>query len=230
MKKHKKVLIFISIMAIGLLLNRRFQWSSYVTNSNNLRALVNFVNKNYIISVLLYLGFTIIGSSLLALPGLTFAIVASGLFGPWTGSLYCLIGATMGAVVSFLLSRYLLKDSVEGLVRKNKKLYNIIFQADLEKEMLVLMITRLLPIFPFNLQNFAYGISNISIGKYTIGTFLFMVPGIIIFSVGTEGVINRESRSAMLFIALLTISLMMVMGIYLYEKYKILTIREKNEG
>ncbi len=114
------------------------------------------------------------------MPGVTFAVIASGLFGPWIGSLYCLIGATMGSVLSFLLSRYLLRDSIEGLVKKNEKLYNIIFQTDSEKEMLILMITRLIPIFPFNLQNYAYGITNISIVKYTIGTFLFMIPGVII--------------------------------------------------
>ncbi len=80
----------------------------------------------------------------------------------------------MGSVLSFLLSRYLLRDSIEGLVKKNEKLYNIIFQTDSEKEMLILMITRLIPIFPFNLQNYAYGITNISIVKYTIGTFFYL--------------------------------------------------------
>lgn len=100
---------------------------------------------------------------------------------------------------------------------------------DPEKEMLILMITRLLPIFPFNLQNFAYGITNIPIVKYTVGTFIFMVPGIIIFSMITEGIIVRESRNSMFLPVLLTIILMMIIGTYLYKKYKILTVREQNE-
>ncbi len=229
MKKYRKVLIFILIIIIGFFLNRELQWSSYLMDHNNLKLIVNFVHNNYLLSIFLYLVFTIIGSSILALPGVTFAVVASGLFGPWIGSLYCLIGATIGSVLSFLLSRYLLKDSIEELVKKNERLYNIIFQTDSEKEMLILMITRLLPIFPFNLQNFAYGITNISIAKYTIGTFIFMIPGIIIFSIGTEGIINRGNRNSMFFIALLTISLMVIIVVYLYKKYKILTIKEQNE-
>ena len=228
MNKYKKVLIFILIIALGLFLNTKFQLSSLI-DSKNLKEVADFVDNNYVFSIALYLVFTIIGSSVLALPGVTFAVIASGLFGPWIGSLYCLIGATMGAVLSFLLSRYLLKDSIEELVKKNDKLYNIIFQTDSEKELLILMITRLLPIFPFNLQNFAYGITNISIVKYTIGTFLFMIPGVVIFSIGTEGVINAEDRSKMFLIALLTISLMIVLGIYLYKKYKLLTIKEQDE-
>lgn len=229
MKKYRKVLIFILIIIMGLFLNRKLQLTSYLTDTRNLEMIINFVHKNYILSTILYLVFTIIGSSILALPGVTFAVVASGLFGPWIGSLYCLIGATIGAVLSFLISRYLLKDSIEGLVKKNKRLYNIIFQTDSEKEMLILMITRLLPIFPFNLQNFGYGITNISIVKYTIGTFLFMIPGVIIFSMGTEGIINSKNRNSMLFIGLLTISLMIIIGVYLYKKYRMLTIKEQNE-
>ena len=229
MKRNRKVIIFILIIITGIFLNRKFQWSDYIRDSNNLKEIINMVDNNYILSIFLYLVFTIVGSSILALPGVTFAVVASGLFGPWVGSFYCLIGTTIGAVFSFVLSRYLLKDSIEGLVKKDKRLYNIIFQVDSEKEMLILMITRLLPIFPFNLQNFAYGITNISIVKYTIGTFLFMIPGIIIFSIGTEGIINKENRNSMFFIGLLTTFLMVIIGIYLYKKYRMLTVKEQNE-
>lgn len=229
MKRNRKIVTFILITIIGLFLNRELQWSSYLTDSSNLNIINNFVHDNYILSIFLYLAFTIIGSSILALPGVTFAVVASGLFGPWIGSLYCLIGTTIGAVLSFLLSRYLLKDSIEELVKKNERLYNIVFQTDSEKEMLILMITRLLPIFPFNLQNFAYGITNIPIVKYAIGTFLFMIPGIIIFSIGTEGIMNRENRNSMFIVALFIIMLMVIIGTYLYKKYKILTARGQNE-
>ncbi len=92
----------------------------YLTDSNNLKIITNFVRNNYILSIFLYLVFTIVGASILALPGVTFAVLASGLFGPWIGSLYCLIGTTIGAVLSFLLSRYLLKNSIEELVKKMK--------------------------------------------------------------------------------------------------------------
>lgn len=229
MKRYKKIIIFILIIIIGLFLNRELKWNSYLTDPSNLDRINNFVHNNYMLSIFLYLIFTIIGSSILALPGVTFAVIASGLFGPWLGSLYCLIGATLGAVVSFLLSRYFLKDTIVELVKKNERLYNIIFQVEPDKEMLILMITRLLPIFPFNLQNFAYGITNISLVKYTIGTFLFMIPGIIIFIIGTEGIINRESRNSMLLIALFIILFMLIIGRNLYKKYKVIAVKEKNE-
>lgn len=229
MKKYRKTFLFILIIAIGVFLNRKFQWSSYLIDSNNLKNISQMVEDNYLLAVVLYLLFTVLGSSLLALPGVTFAVISTGLFGPWIGSLYCLIGTTIGAIMSFLLSRYLIKDSVEELVKKNKKLFNLIFQTHSEKELLILMITRLLPIFPFNLQNFAYGISNISIGTYSIGTFLFMIPGIIIFSLGTEGVLNAKSRTSMFILASLILILMVIIGTFLYKKYKNITLGEGNE-
>lgn len=229
MKKYRKVIIFTFIIIIGLFLNKKFQLSSYLMDFNNLKEIIKFVDNNYMFSIIVYLIFTIIGSSILALPGVTFAVVASGLFGPWIGSFYCLIGTTIGAVLSFLLGRYLLKDSIEELVKKNESLYNIIFQMDSEKEVLILMITRLLPIFPFNLQNFAYGISNISIVKYTVGTFLFMIPGIIIFSLATAGIINSEGRNSIFLIGLSIVFLMVIIGVYLYKKYKTLMIKEQDE-
>ena len=230
MKKYGKLIIFTIIILSGFLLNRRLGWNSYLTNGDNLQMIKEFVENKYILSISLYLIFTILGSSILALPGATFAIVASGLFGPWLGSLYCLIGATIGALVSFLLSKYFLKETVEMLVEKNKKLNDIIFKVDPEKEMLILMITRLLPIFPFNLQNFAYGITNISVLRYTVGSFIFMIPGIVIFSIGTEGVINKDGRNTMILLGLFIITLMVIIGIILYKKYKTLMIEEQNAG
>ena len=229
MKRYRKASVFILIIAIGILLNSKYQWSSDVTDSYKLQYISKMVEKNYLFSVLLYLAFTILGSSVLALPGVTFAVISTGLFGPWIGSLYCLIGTTIGATMSFLLSRYLLKDSIEELVKKNRKLYNLLFIGGSRKELLVLMITRLLPIFPFNLQNFAYGITNISLTTYSLGTFLFMIPGIIIFSIGTEGFINVESRNSMFIMASVILVLMAIIGTFLYKKYNNLTLGDDNE-
>lgn len=227
--EYRKALYFICILLLGLFLSTKFQLRSYLTDINSLKEIKTIIDNNYIVSTLLYLTFTIIGSSVLALPGITFAIIAGALFGPWLGSFYCLLGTTFGSILSFLLSRYLLRDSIKELVKKNEILYNIIFQTNSDKEFLILMITRLLPIFPFNLQNFAYGITNISIVKYSIGTFLFMIPGIIIFSLGTEGFLNVQNRNQMSLIVIIILSLMVLAGVYLYNKYKMLMIREQNE-
>lgn len=229
MKKIIKIVVFMLIIIVGYLLNKMYGISDLVVDSSNWEAVARFVNNNHVLTVVLYQIFTILGASVLAIPGVTFAIVSTGLFGPWLGSFYCLIGTTIGALMSFLLSKYLLKETVKPLVKKNEGLYNIIYNIEADKEMLVLMITRLLPIFPFNLQNFAYGITNISTVKYALGTFLFMIPGITLFSVGTEGIINKDNREIMFLIAIIILLLTIAVSILLYKKYKLLVIEGNDE-
>lgn len=229
MKKYRKILIFFAIILIGMTLSSIYDWKSYLKDINNLDKIRLFVEENYSISVVYYLLFTIVASSVLALPGVTFALLSSAIFGPLSGVFYCALGTTIGAVISFLLSRYLLKNFIKKLVRKNKKLYGIVFQENTQREMLILMITRILPIFPFNLQNFAYGITDISIVKYTIGTFLFMLPGIIVFSLTTEALLNQNNRASVLIAALLFIVIIVIIGTYLYKRYKRLVIGESDE-
>lgn len=229
MKKKIKTILFLLIIVFALFLNNKYKWSSQLTDSNNIRLIGVYVEQNYGLSVVLYLIFTVLGSSILLLPGVSFAIISTGLFGPFLGSLYCLLGTSLGALVSFVLSRYLLKDTVKELVKKNQRLYNIIYRLESEKEILILMITRLLPIFPFNLQNFAYGITNISAVKYTVGTFIFMIPGIFLFSFGTEGIINKDSRNTMFIIAGILLLLTGLIGSYLYKKYKNMMVEDDDE-
>ena len=85
--KNKKLWIFIGIIAAILVLDHIFKWSSCIGDFDNLRFLKDIVNENLFLAVLLYIGITIIGCVVLALPGVTFAIAAGLLFGPVLGTL-----------------------------------------------------------------------------------------------------------------------------------------------
>ena len=60
--------------------------------------------------------------------------------------------------------------------------------------MFILMITRLVPVFPYNLQNFAYGVTDISFAAYSIGSFIFMIPGTAMYTIGFAGLADSEHR------------------------------------
>lgn len=228
MKKNRKALAFISILALGFFFNYKYDLSKALLSEEGLKNLSVYVRDRHFWAAFFYLVFTILSSSLLALPGVTFAILATALFGPWLGTLYCLIGTTAGASLSFFLSRYLLKDYTMELLAKNQKLYDILYKMSPEKEWTILMITRLLPIFPFNLQNFAYGVSNIGLGKYALGSFIFMIPGTLAFALGTEGVIHQGSREQMFGIAFLVLGLLVITGFYLHKRYQGMMMGEED--
>lgn len=192
--KKIKLIVFILLVAVILILDHRFGWSGYLGNLDNLGFLKEMVQQNLWQAMLIYLVVTVVGCVALALPGATFALFAGILFGPWLGILNCLVATTLGASAAFLAGRFFLKDSIKPIVQKNRYLKKLLFDSNPKSELVVLMITRLVPLFPYNLQNFAYGITDISFWKYTIYTFVFMFPGVSFFTIGAAGLMATEGR------------------------------------
>lgn len=192
--KKIKLIVFILLVAVILILDHRFGWSGYLGNLDNLGFLKEMVQQNLWQAMLIYLVVTVVGCVVLALPGATFALFAGILFGPWLGILNCLVATTLGASAAFLTGRFFLKDSIKPIAQKNRYLKKLLFDSNPKSELVVLMITRLVPLFPYNLQNFAYGITDISFWKYTIYTFIFMFPGVSFFTIGAAGLMATEGR------------------------------------
>lgn len=215
--KKIKLIVFILLVAVILILDHRFGWSGYLGNLDNLGFLKEMVQQNLWQAMLIYLVVTVVGCVVLALPGVTFALFAGILFGPWLGILNCLVATTLGASAAFLTGRFFLKDSIKPIVQKNRYLKKLLFDSNPKSELVVLMITRLVPLFPYNLQNFAYGITDISFWKYTIYTFVFMFPGVSFFTIGAAGLTATEGR-VWYFVAAGVLCLLVMGAGYLLKK------------
>lgn len=187
MKKKGKIIIFGLLIILILVLNHYFGWSDYLSDMDNLMFLKKTVEDNFLWALCIYIILTIIGCVVLALPGITFAVAAGILFGPVMGIFTCLTATTLGAMLAFLVGRFFLKEAVKPMLEKNKLLKKLLFSEDGKSDMIVLMITRMVPVFPYNLQNFAYGITDIGFWKYSIFTFIFMLPGVSFFTIGSAG-------------------------------------------
>lgn len=217
--KNKKLWIFLGILAVILVFNHIFGWSSYLSDIGNLRFLEELVRENLILAVVIYTVLTVIGCVILALPGVTFAMIAGLLFGPVIGTICCSLATTIGAVLAFFAGRFFLKDSVKPMVMKNKYLRKWLFDESGTNEIFVLMITRLVPLFPYNLQNFAYGITDIKFSTYSIGSLIFMLPGTAMYTVGTAGLADKENRTLYIGIAVLLAAAVIGVGAFLKKKY-----------
>mgnify|MGYP000864889133 FL=1 len=219
MKKWYKIGIFMILVITILVLNHVFGWSKYLMAQENIDMLKNMVKENFLLASLIYIGSTVIASVLLAVPGVTFAIIAGLLFGPWIGTLLCSIAATLGAVFSFIVGRFFLKDSIKPMAVKNKYLKKWLFSENGYDDMFVLMITRLIPVFPYNLQNFAYGTTDMKLSKYTIGTFIFIVPGTAMYTVGAAGFADEKNRIIYIAVAILIAVVVSIIGYLLKKRY-----------
>ncbi len=214
--KNKKLWIFIGLAVCILILNHIFGWSSYMGEIENLEFLTNMVQENLILAVLIYMVVTMIGCVVLALPGVSFAILAGILFGPIIGTISCSLATTIGAIFAFLAGRFFLQDSIKPMVMKNKHLKKWLFSEN-NNLLFVLLLTRLVPVFPYNLQNFAYGITDIKFRTYAIGSLVFMLPGTAMYTIGAAGITDAENRVTYIVIAI--VLAIIVMGIsFLFKK------------
>lgn len=115
----------------------------------------------------------------LALPGAAIMTLAAGaFFGTVMGTFYANIGATAGATLSFLLARYLFRDTILGKFGPRMEVIN----RELERSGLhYLLFLRLVPVFPFFLINLAAGLTNIPLRTFFVGTMIGIVPAAFIY-------------------------------------------------
>jgi len=123
---------------------------------------------------LAYIVFYIFGT-LFFLPGLALT-AGSGFFGAIWGTVYVSIASTTGASLAFLLARTVLRPMVEGWSKENAVFQKIDEGVETHGWRMI-MITRLVPIFPFNFQNYAYGLTRINFWTYVLVSWICMLPG-----------------------------------------------------
>ena len=127
------------------------------------------------IAPLVYIGLYLV-STVFFLPGTPVTVLAGFVFGPLWGVFYASIASIISVSAAFLIARYVARGLVESWVENNAQFRKIDEQVE-EQGWRILMFTRLVPIFPFNLQNYAYGLTSIRFPTYVLVSAIFMLPG-----------------------------------------------------
>jgi len=128
-----------------------------------------------VLFILLY----ILGA-ILFVPGSILTIGAGVLFGLLRGAILVSIGATIGAIAAFLIGRYFARDWVRGLLKDNPK-FAAIDKAVGREGWKIVLLTRLSPVFPFNLLNYGFGLTAVTLRDYAIATWIGITPGTVLY-------------------------------------------------
>lgn len=118
-------------------------------------------------------------ATVLFIPGSILTLGAGVVFGVILGSIYVFIGATLGAAAAFLVGRYLSRGWVSKQIENYPK-FKAIDQAVAKEGFKIVLLTRLSPIFPFNLLNYSFGITQVSLKDY-FSASIGMIPGTIMY-------------------------------------------------
>ncbi|MEW6157586.1 MAG: TVP38/TMEM64 family protein [Verrucomicrobiota bacterium] len=125
-----------------------------------------------------------IGAYILAcvcfVPGFILTLGAGLVFGVALGSIYVSIGATLGATAAFLVGRYFARDWVANKIGDNDR-FRAIDEAIAREGWKIVGLLRLSPIIPFNLLNYALGVTRVSLRDYFLATWIGMIPATIVY-------------------------------------------------
>lgn len=117
-------------------------------------------------------------STVAFIPGSLLTLGAGVLFGVVLGSLYVFVGATLGAIAAFLVGRYLARDWIGKKIEGKK--FAAIDRAVAHEGFKIVLLTRLSPIFPFNLLNYAFGVTGVTLKDYALAS-VGMFPGTVMY-------------------------------------------------
>lgn len=209
-----KRIIILSLLVIAILTIRYTGLTSYL-DQNKLQELI----KGYgILAPLVYMFIYTIAPSLF-LPGLPITIVGGILFGPFWGVIYTITSATAGACLAFLIARYIARDWIDKKLRSPR--WRKLDDATQKHGWKIVAFTRLIPLFPFNLLNYAFGLTKIKFTHYAITTFICMLPACIAFIVFSSSLFDllKGKISLKLIIGLILILLISFIPLF-YNRYK----------
>jgi uncharacterized membrane protein YdjX (TVP38/TMEM64 family) len=120
-----------------------------------------------------------------AFPGIALTVAAGSLFGSVLGVVAVNIGSTVGAGLAFLLARYMARDSVERWLGARER-FRRLDRLTERHGAIIVAITRLVPLFPFNVLNYGFGLTRVRFGTYLFWSWLCMIPGTVIYVVGAD--------------------------------------------
>lgn len=128
-----------------------------------------------VIFLLLY-----IAAAVLFLPGSILTLGAGFVFGVVKGAIVVSISATLGATAAFLVGRYLARDWVAKKIEGNAT-FKVIDEAVAREGWKIVGLTRLSPVFPFNLLNYAFGLTRVSLRDFVFASWIGMMPGTVMY-------------------------------------------------
>lgn len=120
-----------------------------------------------------------------AIPGSALTVAAGALFGSVLGVILVINAATLGASLAFLVARYFARDAIARRLSANEK-FRKLDRLTEEHGAIIVALTRLVPLFPFNLLNYGFGLTRVPFWTYVLWSWLCMLPGTILYVVGAD--------------------------------------------
>ncbi len=141
-----------------------------------------------------------------AFPGGAMTVVAGALFGSVRGVICVSIASTVGASLCFLIARFFARDAVARWLAGKEKFQRLDRLTETHGAMIV-AIARLVPLFPFNIINYGFGLTRVRFWTYALVSWVCMLPGTIVYVVGADAITKavKEGRVPWVLVGVLAV-------------------------
>jgi len=170
----------------------RWKWAVYVAAAvalvlalkylhvqDALKAALDWIGKLGPWGPMIFIGIYVV-ATVLFIPGSVLTLGAGAVFGVALGSVCVSISATLGATAAFLVGRYLARDAIARKIARNEK-FAAIDRAVADEGWKIVFLTRLSPVFPFTLLNYAFGLTRVRLSHYVLASWIGMMPGTVMY-------------------------------------------------
>jgi len=113
-------------------------------------------------------------------PASALTLGAGAMFGVAWGSIYVSIASTLGATAAFLVGRYVARAAIAKKIEGSQR-FATIDGAVAEEGWKIVGLTRLSPVFPYALLNYAFGLTSVKLGHYVLASWIGMMPGTVMY-------------------------------------------------
>lgn len=171
----RKRFLFACLLAVLTLAGFMLKQAGYLAPGT----MFGFLHSHPLLAPLIFLVVYIVMTVLL-LPTLPLNVGAGALWGPWWGGIYTVIGASLGAALAFLISRYLAADFAKRHFQHPTWVW--LLNEIKQRNWKIVAFTRINPIFPTAPLNYFYGLTTVPFWSYFVSTIVFIAPMAILFA------------------------------------------------
>jgi uncharacterized membrane protein YdjX (TVP38/TMEM64 family) len=218
-EKSKLFLLILIIILIGTFYFSGFyEYLKFETIKNNLEKIQDYRDAHPYVSFFIFMGCYILITSL-SIPGaIVLTVLAGAIFGVWAGTLFVGLASSIGALIAFLMSRYLFRDFVMKHFSERFRKINSKFKED---GISYLFTLRLIPVSPYVVINLLMGLTDINVWSYFWITFVAMLPGTFLYVYAGLKLSEMQSPSEILTWPI--VILLTLLGVLPYVFKKIVT-------
>jgi uncharacterized membrane protein YdjX (TVP38/TMEM64 family) len=168
-----KAVIAAAFIVAAVVLSRSYDVTQRVADA------MNWIDAQGVAGGVVFVALYVV-ATVVAFPASLLTLGAGAVYGLLVGFVLVSLSSTLGATAAFLVARYAARDWVARRIEANPK-FRALDDGVAEEGWKIVLLTRLSPAFPFNLQNYGYGLTKIPALHYVVASWVGMIPGTIMY-------------------------------------------------